>query len=609
MNWFMKLGIQKKVQAVLLGIFLLCAVICIGVSVGISVNLEKENIRETVTKTAEEEELLLKNFFADVDEISINLMYSSWLQEPIINGKIRNPSVVTEIQDNMSSLSFLYSDIRFVVMTLEGQTVSDSRVTDFDYAFKIEEQPWYEEFLEQKKYLTFEEEQPFKEIEENRSVTLFYAFHNYYTLDPLGYLIVRVPMENIENVLGQYDTQECHTELLIGKTEPQALENSSYKQTSAEDAEDTGHKIRFGAESMPDETYLEEVRISEADGHPIFLENSSLCVSSRELELYGKEMTLYSVFDRSDSGFVSQNPMIWLALLAILLLIGLALLAVSFAISRYLTAPIIECRDAMQEIQNNNLGVTLENRYRDEIGNLIDGFNRMSMSIGDLVETNKRISVLQKDAEFKILERQLNPHFLFNSLELINSMIFTENYEAAGHIAASLGPLYRYNLRSDKWITFREELEYTRNYLEVMSYKMEALEMDFDVEESVLDALIIKATLQPLVENSIRHGFKGRVQENCLSLMVDRTKKGIWICVMDNGCGMSAETCGQLTAELDEIRRNPGRKLPDSSHVGVKNVFQRLYLEYGEDFEFQVISREYAGTRIEITVPERRNDV
>lgn len=568
MSWFMKLGIRKKIQIILLDIFFLCAIICICISVGVSINLQKNSIKETVINAVSDEKNLLVDYFHNIDEISVNLMYSSWLQEPIINGTVRNPSVVNEIQDNISSLSFLYSNIQFVVMTLEGQTVLGGGVTDFEYTYKIEEQSWYEEFLEQKKYLALDEEQPFKDKNKNESVTLFYSFHNYYTLDPLGYLIVRVPMKNIENIVEQHDTQQCHSMLSIGKNKQEWMEKPICWE------------------------------------EPVFIKNSSLCVSSKNIELYGKKLQIYSVYDSENSRFWSQNQTIWFVLLAILLLIGLALLAVSFVLSRYLTSPIIKCRDAMREIQNNNLGITLENRYQDEIGHLIDGFNQMSLSIGDLVESNKRISVLQKDVEFKILERQLTPHFLFNSLELINSLIFIEDYEAAGHITASLGQLYQYNLRSDKWITLREELEYTKNYLEVMSYKIENLEIVFEVEENVLDSRIIKATLQPLVENSIRHGFRGRISENCVTIMANRTEKGIFIGVMDNGCGMNDETCEKLMNELIEIRENPGQKLRESSHVGIKNVFQRLYLEYGESFEFQITSRENIGTRIEIKVSE-----
>ena len=114
---------------------------------------------------------------------------------------------------------------------------------------------------------------------------------------------------------------------------------------------------------------------------------------------------------------------------------------VAAAVSRYLTNPILDCADAMLEIRNNNIGIQIENTYFDEIGELIDGFNEMSGSIYSLIEKNKMISTLQKNAKIKILERQINPHFLFNTLEIINSQILNGKEKSAVKVCETLGQL------------------------------------------------------------------------------------------------------------------------------------------------------------------------
>lgn len=577
MKWFMKLGIRKKAQVIILGVFILCVVVCGGVSFGVYKNLGRKNIQETVDRVSVDVQNQLEQYFDQVNEVAWNLAYSTWLQNPMIAGNISVPGTATEIKNNMSSLSFLYSEIRFAVITLEGETLVGNGIIDFDYNFRIEEQPWYETLLEEKKYIVFEEEQPFQSIREKPSVTIFYTFNNYQTLDPMGYLLVRVPMKNLENLLKKLAIEQCHGELFLpGK--------------------------RLGADGT-----LPEELPGDLTEKPSFLKGTTLCANKRMLYVYGRELPIYTAFDWK--GMNTSTYGIWAVLLAVLLLIGISLLFIAMTISRYLTKPILECKEAMEEIQNNHLGITLENSYQDEIGELVEGFNKMSQSIGELIETNKRISVIQKEAEFKILERQLNPHFLFNSLELINSLVLSKDNASAGYVCTSLGQLYRYNLRHEKWISFREELEYTRKYLEVMSYKMESLDTDYDIDEAVLDTMIIKATLQPLVENSIRHGFRRIKQENCISLIVYQEEEKIHISVMDNGQGMPSWQNQQLNEEILQIRTNPDMKLPESAHVGVKNVFQRLFLEYGEELEFEIISRENAGTRIEIAVPERRSNV
>lgn len=94
--------------------------------------------------------------------------------------------------------------------------------------------------------------------------------------------------------------------------------------------------------------------------------------------------------------------------------------------SRYLTVPILQCRDSMIKIRNNQMGINMENHYHDEIGEMIDGFNEMSDSILDLIEKNKIISTLQKETEYQMLLQQINPHFLYNTLEIINGLILSK---------------------------------------------------------------------------------------------------------------------------------------------------------------------------------------
>ncbi|MCQ4727733.1 histidine kinase, partial [Anaerotignum faecicola] len=151
--------------------------------------------------------------------------------------------------------------------------------------------------------------------------------------------------------------------------------------------------------------------------------------------------------------------------------------------------------------------------------------------------------------EIKMLERQINPHFLFNTLELISGLILDEKEEEAISLCGNLGQLYRYNLRQEKWIQLREEIEYTKRYLEIMQYKVENLETFYDIEDEVLEEKVIKAILQPLVENSTRHGFRDKAGECCIAIQAKRRGCGLILEVMDNGNGMSEEQLCQLNRD------------------------------------------------------------
>ena len=299
-----------------------------------------------------------------------------------------------------------------------------------------------------------------------------------------------------------------------------------------------------------------------------------------------------------------NNPMMVLVFVGILVLVGCLLIVVAAAVSRYLTNPILDCADAMLEIRNNNIGIQIENTYFDEIGELIDGFNEMSGSIYSLIEKNKMISTLQKNAEIKILERQINPHFLFNTLEIINSLILNGKEKSAVKVCETLGQLYRYNLRQNKWITLREEIDYTMQYLLIMKYKINDLTYFCDVDEKLMELPFLKAILQPLVENSIKHGFQRKQQECCISINIRKHNENLHIEVMDNGGGMEEAQLAVLNEEIYKIYENPMERLAEETHIGIKNVVQRMYLEYGEAFRVKIISTAGFGTRIELEIPE-----
>ena len=244
---------------------------------------------------------------------------------------------------------------------------------------------------------------------------------------------------------------------------------------------------------------------------------------------------------RAWSSVHADNTGIWSFAALIMIVVAALMAVIAFMISRYLTRPILKCKEAMSEIQANHIGITLDNPYQDEIGELITGFNEMSVSIYDLIKTNQNISLIQKETEIKMLERQINPHFLFNTLELISGLILDEKEEEAISLRGNLGQLYRYNLRQEKWIQLREEIEYTKRYLEIMQYKVENLETFYDIEDEVLEEKVIKAILQPLVENSTRHGFRDKAGECCIAIQAKRRGCGLILEVMDNGNGMSEE--------------------------------------------------------------------
>lgn len=255
------------------------------------------------------------------------------------------------------------------------------------------------------------------------------------------------------------------------------------------------------------------------------------------------------------------------------------------------------------------MGVYIENQYHDELGELINGFNEMSASIAGLIEKNKMISTLQKETEYQILQQQINPHFLYNTLEIINGLILCGKEMEAVDVCENLGQIFHYNLKQDKWISVKEEIRYLKQYLMIMKYKIPDLSINWDVGKDLENKKILKAILQPVVENAIKHGFKIKREECCISFEIKSENGYISISIMDNGMGMDREIYINILKTIQKIRENPNIKREESVHVGIQNIFHRLYLEYGEAMNFNIITRKNLGTKIQIEIPEEEEDV
>ena len=159
-------------------------------------------------------------------------------------------------------------------------------------------------------------------------------------------------------------------------------------------------------------------------------------------------------------------------------------------------------------------------------------------------------------------------------------------------------------MNQNKWVTIQKEMRYIRQYLLIMKYKIPDLSVYYDVEPQLEQYCILKSILQPLVENAMKHGFYQKSGECCLTITIQEERGRILLSVMDNGNGISREKYFQLQKELEDIKKNPNQKRDTSSHVGIRNVFQRMYLEYEDSMEFKIIAREGKGTRIQIYLPK-----
>lgn len=272
----------------------------------------------------------------------------------------------------------------------------------------------------------------------------------------------------------------------------------------------------------------------------------------------------------------------------------------------YLTNPMLEKIEglvrAMNRVEDGDFDVQIPNsgRVPREIRRIVEGFNRMVRQLEKLIAQVKQSALDQKNAEISAMEAQIDPHFLYNTLDTINwKAIEKEEYEISSMVG-SLADILRYSIRDPGETTsIGQMLYWTEQYTELQSKKLEApLEVELDVSEEVKNLRMHKLLLQPFVENSIRHGFWQKKEVCRLKISIRETEDQLHIIVKDNGKGMSPELLAQMN---DESVRLPG-------HVGIQNVRTRLKLYYGDDASVYFESREGVYTKAHLFVKTIRGE-
>ena len=304
---------------------------------------------------------------------------------------------------------------------------------------------------------------------------------------------------------------------------------------------------------------------------------------------------IYTMVPYSDISAQVQilNHSILLSIILCNLLILVCLLVVSLAI----TAPVKKLIEAMREVQQGNFDYRIDNKRSDEMGLLMETFNYMVFKIDMLIKEVYQEKLAQKNAELEALQSQINPHFLYNTLDTINWMLLEKKeYEISG-IVVSLGEMMKYAIsRSSRTVALREEIRHVSNYLLIQKERMEdKLEYEIDIPHQYESVQVPRLILQPLVENAIIHGIEtgGKVSIRVYEREEDG---GCWLEVSDNGAGMDEEQLKRLRDGTTEMRM-------DHRSIGVENVNKRIRLYYGEEFGLMIESRLGEGTVIRFCIP------
>lgn len=308
----------------------------------------------------------------------------------------------------------------------------------------------------------------------------------------------------------------------------------------------------------------------------------------------------------SITGLISKQQMLntLYQLLLLLGIIEIIFCMVVFWIAKYvsenMTANISALIDSMQQLERSGQAEMVQARTADETVYLVDAFNHMNQRLQETIELLIRNKTQKERAEYNALIAQLNPHFLYNALGSISAMAKLNQQKEIMEAVNSLAKLLRVCLSgNDAEITLEQEFDYIRQYLSLERLITGGrINWDIDCEDILYSCRVPKLILQPLVENSIVHGFDTHLTEAMIVIMVRAKQDKLIIEVSDNGSGMPQQYADELAAGK-EIRESE----QDRRHIGIKSIQQRIIYLYGEDYGIQIDSEEQVGTTVRLTLP------
>ena len=290
----------------------------------------------------------------------------------------------------------------------------------------------------------------------------------------------------------------------------------------------------------------------------------------------------------------------WLLALAAAAVL-LAALVSSIVISRALSRPLKGLSRAMRQFEKNADTFTYAPvGGAREVQELSESFGHMVVKIQHLMETVRREEINLRKTELKALQAQINPHFLYNTLDSIAWMCEQGRNDEAVQMVNALAQLFRISIsRGHELIPIRSELRHAESYLKIQKHRYKnQFSYRFDVDESCLDFLCNKITLQPIIENAIYHGINGLVDEGEIVITLRADGSDVVFTVADNGVGMEEE---QIQAILRKERS-------DHTGIGIKNVNDRLKIYFGEGYGITIDSEPDVGTTVTIRMPQVREE-
>lgn len=338
-----------------------------------------------------------------------------------------------------------------------------------------------------------------------------------------------------------------------------------------------------------DNPWLKEAVVKGSGSYTFSLDNKKYIACFDTSKVTGWISAAVVPYDELMSGITPAIKTYTLLITCICFIITIPFI---YLLSNLIFSPIRKLLAAMKKMGEGNFEEKIPVARKDELGFFVEKFNRLNDKIRLLIEENYAVKLREKETEIMALNLQMNPHFLYNTLNLINWMAIEAKQEKISNIIMELCNMLVYTLKHKGDIAiFKDDIEWLQNYLHIISCRFdEKFKVNMELEPEVYSINVPKLFLQPFVENAIIHAFE-YMEEGCIITITGKVDGDtVVFCVEDNGSGMSKD-------QIEEVMNR------ETSSIGVRNVHKRIRLLYGEKFGVNIQSRESYGTKVFIRIP------
>lgn len=420
----------------------------------------------------------------------------------------------------------------------------------------------------------------YNESREKDIVRFVLKIYNYLSVDnKIGYVVCDIDSKVFQKMMKKYRLDEEMYIWIQPQGDRPILSTGALMEDAREDYERVVEKVQEGSTDMED----------------LGSEQKVFFALNQEKYNLGAYSLIPKALLRRNQKVLTQN-------LVLITTIMLGVISISFyLVSRMLSRPLEEMMHTVKRIQQGETQLRMENLKEDEVGELGRSFNSMLNQIEGLIAKEYENELLLNRAQYHALQAQINPHFLYNTLDTMGSIADIQGSSQVSALCQSLAGLFRYSLNmKEPFSTVGQEMVHLKNYIYVMNVRMQnQVEYRFCIDDGVLGDTLPRISIQPLVENALNHGLRNKKGEKWVSVRAQAEGEYLLIAVEDNGVGMEEKKVRELLLGEDEEQDR-------SSSIGIQNINKRMKLLYGEAFGLVIESEPAKGTAVYLRIPRRR---